>query len=294
MNQQPQPTSLYPVERGDELSLIELWKVLVEYKLLIIVLTTITTLSGIYYNSTLKPIYEADVLMLPAFSDNQNKRVNIATSLSNIIGLSRGVGSSIQSEKALARLKTNRFLSNYITKKNLKHILYPKQWDKERKQWVGREPSNNEASKLLKNMIFINTDINNKAGLIVLTLRWVDPDDVGYVEIVANELVEEMNKYARNKTRLESKKGIKFLEKRLIETSVLSMQNIIYSLIENKTNSIMISDIKDEFVFEVIDPAISKRVEDNMPLIIIIMGVIFGIFIGSFLAVSINYFKSSS
>ena len=96
MNQQsqPQPTSLYPVERGDELSLIELWKVLVEYKLLIIVFTALTTLGAIYYASTLPTIYKAEVLMIPAgggvSSGGSSKGLG---GLADIAGISLGVGS---------------------------------------------------------------------------------------------------------------------------------------------------------------------------------------------------------
>ncbi|MBT4668872.1 MAG: LPS O-antigen length regulator, partial [Candidatus Ruthia sp.] len=66
MNQQLQSTPLSPVDRSDELDFIGLWKVLIEYKLLIIVFTTLTTLGATYYASTLPTIYKAEVLMIPA------------------------------------------------------------------------------------------------------------------------------------------------------------------------------------------------------------------------------------
>ena len=94
MNQQSQPTSLYPVERGDELDLIGLWKVLVEYKLLIIVFTALTTLGAIYYASTLPTIYKAEVLMLSSSSSSSSSSsLGKLSGLADMDGLSMG-GSS--------------------------------------------------------------------------------------------------------------------------------------------------------------------------------------------------------
>jgi uncharacterized protein involved in exopolysaccharide biosynthesis len=55
------------------------------------------------------------------------------------------------------------------------------------------------------------------------------------------------------------------------------------------------ANVKDEFVFKVIDPAVHPKRAENKPILLIIfIGIVLGIFLASFLSVSINYFKGQS
>jgi uncharacterized protein involved in exopolysaccharide biosynthesis len=292
MNQQPQPTSLYPVERGDELSLIELWKVLVEYKLLIIFFTVIATLGAIYYSLTRPTIYQVEVVMLPSQKSGSSAKGYRSLS-GSIAGLSVNNSSAGDAgDKALARLMTHSFLINYIKKKNIKPNLFPERWNKAEKEWLTKEPSDYESTRLLLDMITISTNPKSRAGLVELSLKWVNPADTSFLVDVANDLVEEMNLYSKNRKQDEANKGIEFLEERLSQTSVLSTQQMLYKIIEQKTNIIVLTKIKDDFVFEVIDPAVTPRIYGiDSKLTMAFIGIILGIFFGSFVSVSINYFK---
>lgn len=300
MNQQsqPQPTSLYPVERGDELSLIELWKVLVEYKLLIIVFTALTTLGAIYYASTLPTIYKAEVLMIPAgggvSSGGSSKGLG---GLADIAGISLGVGSGagIEGEEALARLKTRSFLINHIKEKNLKPILFVDQWDRVEKKWIDKEPSDRDSAELLRNMIDAGSHPKSKAGLASLSIKWKNPHNPNKIADIANNLVSSINSHAKDRAILEARGSISFLEKELEQTSILNSQTILYSLIEQQMGKIMMANIRDEFVFKVIDPAIIPKRSETKPIsMVVFIGLILGIFLASFLAISVNYFKGQS
>ena len=239
MNQQsqPQPTSLYPVERGDELSLIELWKVLVEYKLLIIVFTALTTLGAIYYASTLPTIYKAEVLMIPASGGVSGGSLsNRLGGLADMAGVSLGGSSAgAEGEQALARLKTRSFLTKHIKEKNLKPILFADRWSEQGKLWIDGEPSNREVSELLLGMITTSMDPRDKAGLVTtLSLEWENPHNPNKIADIANSLISNMNFHAKQRAIVEAKKSISFLEKELEQTSVLNSQTILYSLIEQQ------------------------------------------------------------
>jgi uncharacterized protein involved in exopolysaccharide biosynthesis len=57
----------------------------------------------------------------------------------------------------------------------------------------------------------------------------------------------------------------------------------------------MMANVRDEFVFKVIDPAVvPRRAEAKRTSMIILIGMMLGIFFGTFLAIGINYFKGSS
>ena len=299
MNQQsqPQPTSLYPVERGDELSLIELWKVLVEYKLLIIVFTALTTLGAIYYASTLPTIYKAEVLMIPASGGVSGGSLsNRLGSLADMAGVSLGGSSAgAEGEQVLARLKTRSFLTKHIKEKNLKPILFADQWDRVEKKWIDKEPSDRDSAELLKNMIEAGSHPRSKAGLASLSIEWKNPHNPNKIADIANNLVSSINSHAKDRAILEARDSISFLEKELEQTSIVNSQTILYSLIEQQMGKIMMANIRDEFVFKIIDPAVVPKHAETKPIsMVVFIGLILGIFLASFLAISVNYFKGQS
>jgi len=297
MNQQPQPTSLYPVERGDELSLIELWKVLVEYKLLIIVFTALTTLGAIYYVSTLPTIYKAKVLMIPASGGGGGGGLsNRLGGLADMAGVSLGDSSAgAEGEQALARLKVRSFLTKHIKEKNLKPILFADQWDSVEKKWIDKEPSDRDSAELLKNMIEAGSHPRSKAGLVSLSIEWKNPHNPNKIADIANNLVSSINSHAKDRAILEARDSISFLEKELEQTSILNSQTILYSLIEQQMGKIMMANIRDEFVFKIIDPAVVHKHAETKPIsMVVFIGLILGIFSASFLAISVNYFKGQS
>jgi capsular polysaccharide biosynthesis protein len=299
MNQQSQPTSLYPVERGDELSLTELWKVLVEYKLLIIVFTALTTLGAIYYASTLSTIYKAEVLMVSASSAGGagagGGLSNRLGSLADMAGVSLGAsGISAAGEQALARLKTRSFLINHIKEKNLKPILFADQWDRVEKKWIDKEPSDRDSAESLKNMIEAAVHLKSKAGLVSLFIEWKNPHNPNKIADIANDLVSSINSHIKDHAILEARDSISFLEKELEQTNILNSQTIIYNLIEQQMGQIMLANIRDEFVFKIIDPAVVPKHAETKPILMVVfIGLILGIFLASFLAISTNYFKES-
>jgi uncharacterized protein involved in exopolysaccharide biosynthesis len=289
MNQQEQNTVSYSVERGDELSLIKLWKVLTNNKLFIIVFIALTTLGAIYYATTLPTIYKANVLMISVESDSSGSRLD---RLAGFSGIALGGGNGdVRGEQALARLKTRSFLVNHIKENNLKHFLLADQWSKEEKQWINdKEPSDEDAYKFFLNMITAGLHVRSKANLGFLSIEWEDPANPEKIADIANNLVSSMNSHAKDRAISDAKNSIKFLEKELGRTSILNSQTILYNLIEQQIGKIMMANVRDEFVFKVIDPAvIPKRAEVKQVPAIIFLGLLLGI-LGAFFLVLVNHY----
>jgi hypothetical protein len=294
MNQQPQTVSPYPIERGDELSLIELWKVLVEYKLLIIVFTALTTLGAIYYALSLPTIYKTQVLMVP--SGGGTGSTEELSGLASLAGISLGGGSvNAEAEQAFARLKTRSFLISHIKEKNLKYILFADKWNKAKKQWIGQEPSDYKSFKLFNSMITAGSDRNSKANLASLTIEWVSPVNVNKIADIANNLIHSINLYEKQYAINEAKNSILFLEEELKRTSILSSQTMLYSLIEQQMVRMMIANVGDEFVFKILDPAIVPQYAEKKSIpVIIFIAMVLGIFFGSILAVGVNFLNKNA
>jgi capsular polysaccharide biosynthesis protein len=294
---QPQIVPHHPSERGDELDLIGLWKVLVEYKRLIIVFTTLTTLGAIYYTSTLPTIYKAEVLMIPASSSVSGGGGGLSNrlgGLADMAGISLGSdnGAGIEGEQAIARLKTRSFLISHIKEKNLKPILFADQWDRVEKKWIDKEPSDRDSVELLKHMVEAWSHPKSKAGLASLSIEWENPHNPNKIADIANNLVSSMNSHTKDRAILEARDSVSFLEKELEKTSILNSQTILYSMIEQQIQKIMLANTRDEFVFKIIDPAVNPRRAEVKPIsLFILIGMMLGIFFGSFLAITINSFK---
>ncbi len=296
MNQQLQSTKPYPAERSDELNLMGLWKVLVNYKLLVVGFTVLTTLGAIYFALSLPTIYKAEVSMIPASNQGVGGGGLSETlgGFSNMTGISLGGGNSagIEGEQTLARLKTRSFLIDHIKEKNLKSILFADQWSAVEKRWIDQEPSDREASELLLDMITIVRVPKDKAGVVILSIEWKDPTNPEKIANIINNLVKSMNSHAKKRAILEAVRSISFIEKELEKTSLLNSQTILYNIIEQQMGTIMLANVRDEFVFKVIDSAvIPTRAETKPIFMIIFIGIVLGIFISSFLAVNINYFR---
>ncbi len=70
------------------------------------------------------------------------------------------------------------------------------------------------------------------------------------------------------------------------------MQRVMYSLIENETQTLMLANARAEYAFRVVDPAVAPEVRSspNRTLIVLSGGVL-GLFIGTVLAFAINLLR---
>ena len=290
-----QKTQYYPIDKSNELSLIELWKVLVKYKFLIIFFTIFTTIVAIYYALTLPAVYRAEVLMAPSVVNNSSgvNHNGIAAMVGESFVVSDGASGSAEESEAFARLKTRTFLINYIKENDIKPIIFSDQWNTVEKKWINKEPRDIDAFRLFSSMIEAGPHPKSRAKLSSLWITWKNPKSLDKIAAIANSLVESLNIQAKQRAIIDAENSILFLKKELEKTIILDFQVIIHSMIVEQKQIIMLANVKDDFIFEVIDPAITPdNMEDNRISVIIFIGIILGIFFGSFMAVSINFFKS--
>ena len=84
---------------------------------------------------------------------------------------------------------------------------------------------------------------------------------------------------------------IAYLTKQLNSTSIADMQTIFYQLIEEQTKIIMLANVRQDYVLEVIDPAVVPE-EEAKPhrILIIVIGALLGATL-SIAAVTIFHYK---
>lgn len=90
-------------------------------------------------------------------------------------------------------------------------------------------------------------------GLVTISITHLSP-------LIAQQwvelLVKDLNDWIKNETLTETRQNIAYLEQQLEKTKLVDMQSVFYQLIEEQMKSLMLAEVKDEFAFKTIDPAV--------------------------------------
>ena len=79
----------------------------------------------------------------------------------------------------------------------------------------------------------------------------------------------------------EAEKSIEYLREQVTNTSLADLQAVFFDLIQSQTETVMLAEVRQEYVFKTIDPAVAPE-EKSKPnrLLICIFGSLLGVIIG--------------
>jgi LPS O-antigen subunit length determinant protein (WzzB/FepE family) len=100
-------------------------------------------------------------------------------------------------------------------------------------------------------------------------------------------LVDDLNKDIMTRDVVEARQAIEYLERQVDETLLSDMRAVFFSLIREQMKVILLAEVSEEYVFEVIDPAVEPEIK-NRPrrsIIVVIATILAGIFSVSFVIV---------
>ena len=280
----PPPYPYYAPPQEDEINLLDLWKILIEQKKLILFITAIITLTAITYALLATPIYRAEALLAPVQKEKNsgfNALAGQFGSLASLAGVNLN-GSKGNIQVSIATLRSRELTYRLIEEEDLMPVMFKKNWDESMKQWrkSKKPPTLWKAYKIFDSSR--NISIDRKTGLITLTIDWDDP--VLAAELVG-KLVVRTNKKLREEAILNAKESIKYLKAELQKTSIVEIKESIYNLIEGHTKTMMLANTKEEYAFRVLDRAlVAERPIKPKRIKIIIIGIVIGGIIGIFAA----------
>lgn len=270
-----------------EISLLELYSIISKKKVLIILITLSFSLSSIFYSLSLDKYYSASLLMMPAASSSQSSQ-----GLSSLLtGLTSGpsiLGSAPKTKEALAIFQSRLFIESFITRENLMPKLFYQSFDEEDLSWISDEiPSLKDGYEQILSSLKIDLD----GSLITISLKSHDPD---LAADIVNSMTKAVNNHIREESIEESKRSISFLETEINKTNLSSSIEMLYRLIEQQTQTIMVANTRQDYAFKVIDPAVAP-VHPAGPnrRIIVIISTFIG-FLGSlFIVLVVNLFNNN-
>lgn len=294
----------------NEVSFSELFDVLWQGKIIIIIITLIFSICAVIYSLSLQNIYQSRALLSPVVAEsNISRAVSSYSGLANIAGISLPNQSTDSNTiKALDKLKSLSFFSeNILPNIFLPDLMALKTWDPQTNSisynkdiynsqdqtWVrdfsfpqSQIPSAQE-SFLEFNNNHLNVNQNLKTGFVSISVKHQSP----YIAQAWTELiVEEINSFYRKKDKLETEAAIKFLNYQISQTSYSEIKQVIAELLQQKTQKLTLIEANDYYVFDYIDkPAAMEKKYSPTRSIICIIGALLGGLLGAIIVLTKHY-----
>ncbi|ARD21654.1 Wzz/FepE/Etk N-terminal domain-containing protein [Shewanella japonica] len=290
----------------DEIDLRELFAVIWQGKWLIIAITSIFAVGSVIFALSQPNTYKSEALLSPADSEQGGGGLAALAGqfggLASMAGINLGGGGGVdKTQMAIEVVKSRKFTSEFIQKHQIladlmaaekwnmesDSLVYdPEVFDMDNQKWVREvkapfkpEPSMQEAYKEFSQLISINND--KESGMVKVAVEHLSPT---VAQQWVNWLVEDINLEMKQRDVAEAQRSTAFLENQIAQTNIADIRTILYQLIEEQTKTIMFAEVREEYVFKTIDPALvpEEKAGPKRALICVL-----GIMLGGMLAIMI-------
>jgi len=263
-----------------------------EYRNVFLSSIIVPSLVGLIYALVATSLFRADVVIISNQEEGESL-VNLSkqySTLASIAGVNVGSAGVVdKTDRSLAILTSRSFLEEFVQKQDLRKKLFPEAWNQEKNKWDGGEPTAAQTYELLISNI-VDVDVDRRTNLITLSVIWNDPI---LAADWANQIIKDLNKKIREQEVKEYQKSINFIQEQLNNsTSSASLETVMFNLIEELTKKIMIANVREEYAFKIIDPAVvpEKKYAPSKRNIVIISFIV-GLFISVFSIAIITFGK---
>ena len=271
--EKPRPSTPY----DDEIDLRELFRVLWAGKWLIGGITFAATVIAVIVALMLPNVYRAEALLAPNQDEGAVGLSALAAQyggLASLAGINLGSGSSDKTALGLEILKSRKFVSEFIERHDiLVALMAVKGWDLETgelnidssiydvsaKKWVRKVrppkktiPSLQEAYEEFSEEIF-SVSQDKKTGFVTLGVEHYSP---AIAKQWVDWLVQDINATVMRQEVDEAEQAIEYLNKQIESTPLADLRNVFFRLIEQQTKTVMLAQVKEEYLLGTIDPAI--------------------------------------
>ena len=232
------------------------------------------------------PIYRATTVVIPAMNENTGLGV-LGSALGQLGGLASLAGinlmdSALQTEEALAVLRSREFTEAFIRDQDLMPVLFASRWDGHNKRWKG-EPDNHPT--LAQGFKFFDKSVrkvtrDRRTKLITVAIEWKDPD---LAARWANDQVARLNTEMRTRAIANVNASMRYLEKELESTSTVETREAISRLLEAQINQRMVANVTEQYALRVVDLAMPPDLKDEVrpkKLLMLLLGFGIGVVIG--------------
>ena len=273
---------------NDDTNFKELLFILLEGKWIIISFTILTTIVASIYSLSLPNIYKSEALIAPVDPSSAiSGAIQSYSGLASIAGINLPNNTNdADSKKAIKKIESLSFFKNNILKKiNLPDLMAVNSWDPKTNKIAYREGIYNESTNtwIRDNnkmpsaqesfKVFIKKHLNvmedTRTGFVTISIKHQSP----YIaQEWTNLVVNEVNEFYRQKSKLESEKAVSYLNKQISMTDLSEIKEVLAQLLQEETKKLTLIEANEFYVFDYIDPPVvmEKKSKPNRTLICIL------------------------
>jgi len=297
--------------QDDEIDLAELWHAIWAGKWLIIAITAVFAVAAVAYALSLPNIYKSEALLAPA-AQEQGGMSGLASQfggIASLAGINLGGGGGIdKTALALEIMKSRVFVAKFTEQHQLLvPLMATKGWNRTTNELIydvnihdaagGKwtrvvkapfkaKPSAQEAYKEFQKVV--STSQDKISSMVTISVKHYSPE---VAKQWVDWLIDAINLEMKTRDLSEAYKNIAYLEQQLGKTKLNELQNVLYQIIEEQTKTIMFAEVRDQYAFSTIDPALVPELKDGPKrALICVLGVLLGGMLSVFI-VLIRFFK---
>lgn len=225
--------------------------------------TAIFSIISLIYAASLEDIYTSEALLSPSKSLQDSTPSLVDGGLGALVGLGT-TGSANKTLLALQVVETKDFFKQFYEQDDfLAELSGVESYDKETStlkfddskyfegNWrEGEKPNLQKAHRKFKNLLTVDHD--RLDGFVEISIDHISP----YVaQKWLKQIIERLNLHFQLKDKLEAQKSVEYLQKQMNETQKVDLKMIFSSMLVKQYEIIMLSEVTDEFIFEVLDEA---------------------------------------
>jgi uncharacterized protein involved in exopolysaccharide biosynthesis len=309
-NNDPFLQNPYP---DDEIDLKELFSVLWSGKWLISAVTSLAAAISVVVALSLPNIYSASALLAPAESSGGGLSglMKQYGGLASLAGVSLPGGEEgSRAQLGMQLMRSRAFIGDFVERRDIlpelmaveswdagsgQIVFDPESYDAASETWVrdveppkAPAPSAQEAHKAFSSILGVSQD--KQTGYVSVSIEHQSP-------VVAaqwvNWLVEDVNAAVKAQDVSEAEKSIEYLKQQVANTSLADLQAMFFELIQSQTETVMLAEVRPEYVFKTIDPAVVPE-EKSKPsrALICVLGTLLGGMLGVVIVLIRHYARS--
>jgi len=293
----------------DEIDLRELFSVIWQGKWVITTVTFLFAVASVFYALSLPNIYKSEALLAPVAEENGMRIPGQLGGLAALAGVNLGGGGGgDKTALAIEVLKSRDFISRFIEKHDLfVPVMGATGWsrgtdsltinddiyDAKTGQWVRKakppfspKPSVLETYEAFMKLLSVSQD--KTSGMVKIAIEHYSPY---LAQQWVNWLVLDINEAMRQRELAEAERSIAYLQSQIAQTNLADARTMLFSLVEEQTKTVMLANVRSEYVFKTVDPAVvaEKKAKPARALICIL-----GVMLGGMLSVLFVLVRYSS
>jgi len=272
------------VQQPQEITFLDLIKILIQYKWVMLIVFISVQVGAAIYSYTSTRTYNVGVVVAAAAESSSSGGLS---SLMSSFGGGGALGAFTRTRDQVAQgmaiLESEQFVREFINENSLLPILYADRWDPETSDWAesttGEVPRISDGYRKFNSILRVSDD---DSALVTITITWADPD---LAAKWANRLVFTLNERLRSIAIEEANQTIEYLNKEIEKTRIVELRQAIFSMIEDQINTRTMANIRQEYAFKVISPAIAPDLDQyDSPryVLIFLLALFLGIVLGAF------------